>query len=149
MATVELADEAATLALGMRLANELRSGDLVALEGELGAGKTTLVRGLAAGLGIDASLVSSPTFVTRQDYAGPRVSLVHIDAWRIESAETVESLGLDELAMPGANCVVVVEWISRIAKWIAAPTLSVRLELTHDGAQRRASIGSAPPTEPD
>ena len=140
MERIDLADEAATRALGEQIARIVRAGDLIALEGELGAGKTTLVRGLSVGLGIDPALVSSPTFVNRHDYPGTTLALAHVDGWRIESKSIVDSLGLDEAIEVTANCVVVVEWASRVIEWIPRPTMTVRIVYANDGATRVAEI---------
>ena len=107
MSEVELtiADPAAMEALGERLAAELRAGDLVLLEGELGAGKTTLTRGIGRGLGARGA-VTSPTFVLAREHpttAGP--PLVHVDAYRLGSAAELDDLDLDF-----ERSVVVVEW---------------------------------------
>jgi tRNA threonylcarbamoyladenosine biosynthesis protein TsaE len=98
-------DPAAMEALGERLATMLRAGDLVLLEGELGAGKTTLTRGIGRGLGARGA-VTSPTFVLAREHpttAGP--PLVHVDAYRLRSATELDDLDLDY-----ARSVVVVEW---------------------------------------
>lgn len=129
MATVcrELADEQATRALGEALAGVLSSGDIVALDGPLGAGKTTLVRAIATALGVDARLVSSPTFVFVNQYPVPPTSanpalaggqLVHVDAYRMSSVEDLDSLGWDRLFTEAqgttGRAAALVEWPSRI-----------------------------------
>src|SRR5262245_47994123 len=86
--------EAETLLLGGALGSLLRGGDVVLLDGPLGAGKTTLVRAVAAGMGLDTGAVASPTFVVVHEY-GDR--LVHVDAYRLGSAEDLDSLGWDRL----------------------------------------------------
>ncbi len=138
-AMVELPDEQATEEFGAHIASALRPGDLVALEGDLGAGKTTFVRGLARGLGIDADRVSSPTFITMQTYPGNPVALVHIDAWRVKDLSTLESIGWDEtLEQPGS--VFVVEWASRIESALPVHRISIRFLFTTDGSARRAEV---------
>lgn len=110
--------EADTVALGARLAAALEPGDVVAIAGELGAGKTRFVRGLASGLGHDAASVSSPTYVLAHEYdtPGARCPLVHIDAYRLAGgldADAIESdLGLDERTR--ASVVVASEWAERL-----------------------------------
>ena len=108
----------ATTACGRRLGALLQPGDVVALDGPLGAGKTQLVRGLAAGLGLDPGEVSSPTFVMMQEYepdesAAPGTCpLFHLDAYRIGGPDDLASLGFDaELRATGVS---VVEWAARI-----------------------------------
>ena len=102
---------AETEAAGERLAASLRSGDLVLLEGPLGAGKTTFVRGLARGLGSRAH-VMSPTFQLVRIYEGP-LQLAHVDLYRLEAGAGVADLGLEELLDAG---VVVVEWGDRLPR---------------------------------
>ena len=107
-AVVRCAAEADTLALGERIGTLTRPGDLILLSGELGAGKTVLVRGIATGMGIDPALVRSPTFVLHHVYrAGPRV-LHHIDLYRLGPDADIRLLDVDEMLESGG--VVVVEW---------------------------------------
>jgi tRNA threonylcarbamoyladenosine biosynthesis protein TsaE len=101
----------------------------ILLSGELGAGKTTFVRGLAEGLGADGGAVASPTFTMRMDHRGER-SLAHIDAWRLQSDE-LESIGFDELLE--GDGVVAIEWPERIAS--ALPARHIRLRLEHAAPQ--------------
>ena len=108
--TVVTHSEQETFALAEHLARTLQPGRFVLLYGDLGAGKTIFVRGLASGLGADPDTVTSPTFVLIQHYKGP-VPLVHADLYRLDSAAAVEDLGLDELGNGG---VVVVEWAERM-----------------------------------
>jgi len=103
-----------TAALAARLAPLLRPGDILALDAPMGAGKTTFIRALAHALGTPPGLVSSPTFVLAHQYpTAPGFTLVHIDAYRLNSAEDLDALGWDRLAA-GTN-VVVIEWAPRIA----------------------------------
>jgi tRNA threonylcarbamoyladenosine biosynthesis protein TsaE len=131
-----LADEAATLGLGRRLAACARAGDVLALVGELGAGKTTLVHGLATGLGV-AGPVPSPTFVLVRDYpvaaGGPRLRLVHVDAYRLANEDEALAIGLDE-ELPGDG-LTAVEWADRIAGLLPPHTLWVALTTLEDGRQ--------------
>jgi tRNA threonylcarbamoyladenosine biosynthesis protein TsaE len=127
-----------TQALAARLARALVPGDVVALEGELGAGKTTFVRGLAAGLGLDPVEVSSPTFVLCHEYGEDTTSaprLVHMDAYRLGDATDLESFGGDEL-IAGADAIIVVEWAERIGAALPAARVTVHME--HAGGDRRA-----------
>jgi len=103
--------EDATADIGARLGRSLRAGSVVLLEGELGAGKTAFVRGLAAGLGVEDDQVSSPTFTLVQEYRG-RLLLLHADLYRISAAESDE-LGLDEL---GAQGVLAIEWAEKLTR---------------------------------
>lgn len=131
----ESASESETIALGERLARLLRPGDVVALEGDLGAGKTRFVRGVARGLGCDERMVSSPTYVLAHEYPGREgaISLVHVDAYRIRSGEELEGLGLDRPASAGGA--LIVEWASRIKDRLDPSRLTVTLE--HAGNHRR------------
>lgn len=102
----QAADAEAMRTLGVSLARVLRAGDLVILDGPLGAGKTTLVQGLGAGLGVRGA-VTSPTFVIARIHRGPRVDLVHVDAYRLADTVEVDDLDLDAQAEAS---VMVVEW---------------------------------------
>jgi tRNA threonylcarbamoyladenosine biosynthesis protein TsaE len=124
------ATEAETSAAGERLAGHVRPGDVVLLYGDLGAGKTAFVRGLAQGLGADADDVSSPTFTLVQEYRG-RLTLHHVDLYRLEPAE-VGDLGLDELTC--GDGVVAIEWAER---WPDAPAPAWEVRLSHEGEDRR------------
>jgi tRNA threonylcarbamoyl adenosine modification protein YjeE len=123
----ETATAVETEAAGEELGKRLRKGDLLLLKGELGAGKTTFVRGLARGCGSSA-LVASPTFQLVRIYPG-RLQLAHVDLYRLGSSEEIIDLGLEELLDEGA---VVVEWGDRLD----APDAAL-LSLEHLGGDRR------------
>ena len=110
--TVVTRSQEETEGLGERLGTTLGPGATLLLVGDLGAGKTTLVRGIAKGLGVDPDEVSSPTFVLINEYRG-RLTLHHVDLYRIEGA-AVDDLGLEELA--GSGGVVVIEWADRLPR---------------------------------
>ena len=122
--------EEQTAAAARRLAERLPSGALVLLVGDLGAGKTAFVRGLAGGLGIDPDEVSSPTFTLIQEYRGARV-LRHVDLYRLQGAE-VDDLGLDELTEDGS--VVAIEWAERLG---AAPRGAIQVTIVDLGGDVR------------
>jgi tRNA threonylcarbamoyladenosine biosynthesis protein TsaE len=130
--------EQATADLGSRLAHELAPGDIVLLEGELGAGKTAFVRGLAVGLGASEDEVSSPTFTLIQEYHG-RLPFLHADLYRISGAEA-EELGLDELGRDG---VVAIEWAEKLRRR-PARAFEVRIE-DLGGDRRRITVVSPQP----
>jgi len=110
--------------LGQALGASVREGNVVALYGELGTGKTTLVRGLAAGLGAPPGLVSSPTFVLVHEYRG-RLHLAHADLYRIESESELRQVGLSDY-LDGRH-VVVVEWAERAGHELPDDRLEIRL----------------------
>ncbi len=129
-----------TSRLGELLAGCLLPGDLIVLDGPLGAGKTRLVCGLARGLGADERSVSSPTFVLCQEYpcADERV-LAHIDAYRMASTDDLESIGWSELRAD-PDTIIALEWPSRVAEVIDRER-PVRVLLEHAGeTERRVSI---------
>lgn len=128
--SVRTDSEDETAAAGARLAAQVESGDVVLLYGELGAGKTAFVRGLARGLGAPEADVSSPTFTIIQEYTG-RLTLFHVDLYRLEPNE-VDDLGLDELV--SANGVVAIEWAER---WHGRPDDAIEVRLEHAGEDRR------------
>jgi len=137
---IRLADAAATEAFGAALAASLRTGDVVVLFGALGAGKTTLARGLLRGLGHDGD-VASPTFPIVQAYAPPdtRIPLWHVDLYRIEDASELEEIGLDEARGEAA---MVIEWPERLpVLWPEA----LRLTLAGEPGGGRALTAQVPP----
>jgi tRNA threonylcarbamoyladenosine biosynthesis protein TsaE len=134
--TVMLKDEAATHALGARIAKGLKPGDAVALSGELGAGKTTLARAILRALGVEER-VPSPTFTLVQAYETPELSVFHFDLYRIESATELSELGLDHALDEGA---ALIEWPERgLPPRMAADALKIALD-TVGVTARRAHI---------
>ncbi len=135
----ELPTAEATEAFGRRLAGLVQAGDVVLLSGELGAGKTTLTRGLGAGLGVRGE-VTSPTFVLARVHpslaAGP--ALVHVDAYRLGGAAELDDLDLDETL---ERAVTVVEWGAGLAEELAGSWLDVRLQRWTEGG--RAALAAA------
>jgi len=134
-----LSDAGATEAFGQRLAAQLRAGDAVALFGALGAGKTTLARGILRGLG-HVGDVASPTFPIVQTYEPPdtRISVWHVDLYRIEDASELAELGLDDAKRDAA---LLIEWPERLpALWPDA----LRLTLAVAGAGRALTVEVPP-----
>lgn len=124
----ETASEEETIALGQQLARELPSRAVVLLIGNLGAGKTTLAKGIVQGLGaVKAEEVSSPTFTLIHEYS-PRV--YHIDLYRLDEPREVASLGLDEIFEREA--VVLLEWGERFPQLLPRERIEIRLERTGD-----------------
>ena len=130
--SIETAGEEQTSAAGEDLAAALKAGDVLLLEGELGAGKTAFVRGLARGLGLPPEDVTSPTFTLIQEYrtASAPLVLYHADLYRLTRRE-VEDLGLEELSEAG---ILAVEWPDR---WADPPKSVYRVRIEHCGEDRR------------
>ena len=129
-----LSDEAAMLALGRRLADHARIGDVIALEGGLGAGKTTLARGLLQGLGLQEE-APSPSFAIVQPYDVPDVTLpvAHVDLYRIDTADEAEELALDEYLM---DSFLIIEWPDRLGDEAWPDALRLHIDIEPDGARR-------------
>jgi tRNA threonylcarbamoyladenosine biosynthesis protein TsaE len=122
-----------TIELGRRIGSALGAGDVVALFGCLGSGKTHLSKGMAVGLGVaDDRLVSSPTFVLVNEYRG-RVVVHHVDAYRLSGAAQLEAIGFGEMC--GGDAVVIVEWADRVGELIGPSALWI--ELSVEGETRR------------
>jgi N-acetylmuramate 1-kinase len=135
--TVALANETATILLGNDLARIVAKGDLIALSGDLGAGKTTLARALIRSLAGDPELdVPSPTFTLAQAYGTP-LPVSHFDLYRLVDPSELDELGLDEALDDG---VAVVEWPERAGKLL--PENAIRIEILHNGAGRTALISA-------
>ena len=137
--------EDATQAVAFEMAAGLAAGDILLLEGDLGAGKTAFVRGLAAGLGVDPEEVSSPTFTLVHEYRGGRLTLYHADLYRLKQIESRE-LGLDERSVSAG--VLAIEWPDRLAHTIHGAKI-VEIEIIGE-TSRRISVtpsgSSAPPS---
>ncbi len=129
--TVTTRSEAETGSLGRELGQSLASPTVILLAGDLGAGKTAFVRGLAEGLGIDPEHVSSPTFALIQEYRGGRLPLHHVDLYRLRAIEA-DDLGLDDLAFDEG--VTAIEWPDR---WLHAPDNAVRVSILATGEDER------------
>jgi tRNA threonylcarbamoyladenosine biosynthesis protein TsaE len=129
-----------TEAIAADLARSFVGGEIVALHGELGAGKTQFVRGMLRGLGGEPRSVSSPTFVLLNVYGSGRLVLYHLDAYRIVGSEDFEAIGFGELLEQGG--VVAVEWPQRVSSLLPAGTRHVRLRTLDEN---RREIEIAPP----
>ena len=140
---IELPSAESTDALGRRIAGLLRPGDIVALFGDLGAGKTTLARGILAGLGHEDD-VASPTFPIVIAYEELSPPLWHVDLYRIEHPAELEELALDDALSDAA---LVIEWPERLGPSLWAHAL--RLHLTVAGEGRRALTADVPPAWTD
>jgi len=137
-ATFDLADEAATRAFGGRIAAYLEPGDLVALEGDLGAGKSTLARALLRELGVEGE-IPSPTFTLIQQYETSYLPIAHVDLYRIEQAAEIDELGLEDALDFGA---LLVEWPAQLGRGFDAGRVKGRLDLslTLDDATEDPSV---------
>ena len=124
-----------TLALGRKLAERFSPGDVVALSGALGAGKTSLVKGIALGLGV-AEPVTSPTFTLIQEYDG-RIPLYHIDLYRITDPDQLDDLGIEEYLE--GDGVTVIEWPEKAGGLFSPRTLAVGV-IVLDGGRRRFTV---------
>lgn len=123
-----------TIELGRKLGQTLQGGEIIALIGQLGTGKTHLIKGLALGLEIEGNeAVTSPTFTLINEYEG-RLPLCHIDAYRLDHAKQLEALGFDEMCTPPT--IVVIEWADRVQTLIE-PYNPIWIYLEHRGQDER------------
>lgn len=124
-----------TATLGARLADALQSGLTIALNGQLGSGKTNLVRAVCAGLGMDADEVNSPTFVLMQTYSGGRLPVFHFDTYRLGDVDEFVAIGAEEYLLD-PNVVCFVEWAARIEDVLPADHLVIQIEQTAELSRR-------------
>ncbi len=132
---VDLADEAATDALGRALSRALRAGEAICLTGPLGAGKSTLARALIRALTTPDEEVPSPTFTLVQTYDGANLSIAHFDLYRLSDPDEAYEIGLDEAMEDGA---ALIEWPERLEGRLPADRLDVGIEMLGQG--RRATL---------
>ena len=131
-----------TIEIGRKIGSQLKGGEIIGICGQLGSGKTHLIKGIAAGAGAeDSRKVNSPTFVIVNEYAG-RLDIFHIDAYRLSSISEFESLGFDDFCYP--QSVVLIEWADKIESALRTVNY-IRAELTHNGpTQRRIRLENLP-----
>ena len=141
--TVFSLSEEETLEVGRTLARGLRGGELILLEGDLGLGKTVFAKGIAAGLGIAADDVTSPSFTLVQEYAGGRVPVFHVDLYRLEEPEDLSTIGIEEILAGGG--VVVVEWGERLPPYLRREAIRVRFHDIGEDSRRIEIHPQAPP----
>src|SRR5947199_10637422 len=123
-----------TIDLGRRLAAELKPGTIVLLRGDLGAGKTTMVKGIAEGFqAAKADDVTSPTFTLIHEYRGPEVTLYHIDLYRIDTQRELDTLALDDLMTP--QTILLIEWGEKVQMF--AQERDVEIAIEHKGGDER------------
>ncbi len=124
-----------TVALGRRLARELSPPRLVLLRGELGAGKTTLIKGIAEGFGAARQdQVTSPTFTLVHEYRSPQVNVYHVDLYRVDTPRELETLGLDDLFAP--NAVLLIEWGEKFERFRRERDVEISLEPTGEDERK-------------
>jgi tRNA threonylcarbamoyladenosine biosynthesis protein TsaE len=125
-----------TIKFGRRFGLQLKGGEVIALCGPLGSGKTHLIKGIVRGLGVEDAdnEVTSPTFVLVNEYSG-RLDIFHVDAYRINSIAEFEQIGFDDYCYPGS--VVLIEWADKIEKALAGINY-IKIEMSHLGPTRRA-----------
>lgn len=132
MESLTLTNRDATIALGKKIGQQLVAGDVLVLDGDLGAGKTTFTKGLAAGLEIP-DIIKSPTFTIIHEYQDGRLPLYHVDAYRLENGGA-EDLGLEEYF--DGDGVSVVEWAEFVADELPADFLAIHFKRTDDDNTR-------------
>src|ERR1700676_3085580 len=131
--TTQSAEE--TIAFGRTLTQMLTPPKLVLLRGDLGAGKTTLVKGIAAGFeAAEEEDVTSPTFTLVHEYRGPRANLYHVDLYRIDTQRELETLGLDDLRTDGS--VLLIEWGEKFARFVRERDVEISLERESENGRR-------------
>jgi tRNA threonylcarbamoyladenosine biosynthesis protein TsaE len=124
-----------TIAFGSKLAEELRPPKLVLLRGDLGAGKTTLVKGIAAGLqAASEEDVTSPTFTLVHEYRGPRTTLYHVDLYRVDTERELETLGIDDLI--AEDSLLLIEWGEKFPRFVRERDVEIRLERVGESDRR-------------
>ena len=131
-----------TIEFGKKFGSQLKGGEIIALIGQLGSGKTHLIKGIAAGAGAtNSAVVNSPTFVIVNEYNG-RFDIYHIDAYRLNSISEFETLGFDDYCYP--NSIVIIEWADKVIP--ALETIDyIRIDLEHIGqTERKISIVNYP-----
>jgi tRNA threonylcarbamoyladenosine biosynthesis protein TsaE len=131
--TTKSAEE--TIALGRELASSLAPPKIVVLRGDLGAGKTTLVKGIAQGFNAaEEEDVTSPTFTLIHEYRGPETTVYHIDLYRVETQRELETLGLNDLI--NENSVLLIEWGEKFARFVRERDVEIAIERVSEDERR-------------
>jgi tRNA threonylcarbamoyladenosine biosynthesis protein TsaE len=132
-----------TIALGRSLSEILASPKLVLLRGDLGAGKTTLVKGIAAAFGAAAEEdVTSPTFTLVHEYRGPRVNLYHIDLYRVDTQRELETLALDDLRTD--DSILLIEWGEKFPRLLRERDVEISLERVSENERKIRVVSFSP-----
>lgn len=126
--------EKETFELGKRIANAVNPGMVILFYGDLGAGKTVMTKGIAAGLGI-AEMITSPTFTIMQEYEGGRMPLYHLDVYRIEDPDEMEEVGLNEYIY--GNGLTVIEWAEQIEDILPEDAIKITIERNVENPEDR------------
>jgi|SRR5882724_5248633 len=130
-----------TTDLGRKLSTEIKPGSVVLLRGDLGAGKTTLVKGIAEGFqAAEAEDVTSPTFTLIHEYRGPQVTLFHIDLYRVDTQRELDTLALDDLMTP--QSILLIEWGEKFERFVKERDVEIAIEHL-GGDERRVEIGGS------
>jgi tRNA threonylcarbamoyladenosine biosynthesis protein TsaE len=140
MMTLVTRCEKETFKLGRMIGAACRGGEVICLWGELGSGKTLLVKGIASGMGVSPAQVTSPTFVLLHEYRGKRLPLYHFDLYRLRGEKEVAALGYEEYFFSGG--VAAVEWADRLGALLPAEFLKVELALAGK-TQRKIHLRAA------
>lgn len=124
-----------TIEIGKKFAEKLKSGDVVCLEGDLGAGKTHFVKGIASRFGIDQGKVNSPTFTLINEYYG-EIPIFHFDCYRLKTIQEALEIGIEEYIY--GEGVSIIEWPSKIKEIV--PENAIRIEIKHEGTSERSIL---------
>jgi len=132
-----------TTALGRKLVTEITPPNIILLRGDLGAGKTTLVKGIAAGFNAaNEDEVTSPTFTLVHEYRGPEATLYHIDLYRVDTQRELDSLGLDDLI--SENSILLIEWGEKFPRFVKERDLEIALERISENERHIQVINGKP-----
>lgn len=141
--TIFSLSEDETFALGQFIGRGLKGGELLLLEGELGLGKTVLVKGIADGLGIDADEVTSPSYTLVHEYDGGRFAMFHVDLYRLDAIEEIGSLGLEDIMSAGG--VIVVEWGDKLPTYLRRGATTIQFRDMGEGSRQIEILPTGPP----
>ena len=133
MREIRISSEKETRKFGKKLADKLKRGDVLALVGDLGTGKTTLTKAIAAGLGVTET-VTSPTFTIVKEYNSGRIPMFHFDVYRLKSGEELFTVGAEEYFDAGGVCII--EWADKIAEILPYDTKLILLEYGEEEGER-------------
>ena len=122
-----------TIELGRKIGSLLKPGDIIAMEGSLAAGKTTITKGIAAAMGIDDN-ITSPTFCLISEYAGKTMPLYHMDVYRLDGVEDFLNLGVEELLYGSGVCII--EWSEKVKSALPSKTITLKMTAEEDGSRK-------------